>query len=255
MKKSYLFILFSNCLFVSAIFGKSAENDTGLIKKVLPPIQKFFVGNALDGAIFSTANIQNTTKTIYGQPTTTTTMGTIRFSLVVNVGFTFNFNLGRHIGLYTGIDVKNIGFIEKNEGGETVKRRTYNLGAPVGLKLGNMAARRGYIFLGGGMDMPFNYKEKSFAIRNEKTKTSEWFANNTPSLMPYVFAGMAISSGATFKVQYYPDNFLNTDYSNAGAKPYAGMDVHLILFSLGFNMRYGKHPDIVETHVADLKTM
>jgi hypothetical protein len=255
MKKSALFLLFSCLLFISPSLAKESV-DTGFIKKVLPPVEKFFVGNALDGAIFSTATIQNPTTSPSGSVTTTNTLGTIRFSLVINVGVTFNFNLNRHLGIYTGVDLKNIGFIEKDAGGETVKRRTYNLGAPLGIKIGNMAYKCGYLFLGGGMDVPVNYKEKTFVTRSGKTKLNEWFSSRTPSLMPYIFAGYAFGRGATFKIQYYPGNFLNTGYTSGSARPYAGMDVHLILVCLGFNLRYGKaHQALPDKHAADLKTM
>jgi hypothetical protein len=43
--------------------------------------------------------------------------------------------------------------------------------------------------------------------------------------MPYAFAGIAINKGFTFKAQYYPNNFLNPDFTTNGIKPYAGYDV------------------------------
>jgi hypothetical protein len=255
MKKGFLLFLLTSCLFCSAKFAQGQVKDTGLIKTVLPPIEKFYVGNSLDGAIFSTAMIQHTTNLVGGGTTTNNSSGTLRFTLVVNFGFTFNFNLSRHLGVYTGIDLKNIGFIEKFQDANTIKRRTYNIGAPLGIKIGNMAKKRAYIFLGGGMDIPVNYKEKTFVIRNQKNKNNYWLSDRTPAFMPYLFAGFAINRGATFKVQYYPNNFLNPDFVSGGAKPYAGMDVHLILLSLGVNLRYGKHPDFVGKHVSELKTM
>jgi hypothetical protein len=244
-------ILFLSFLISSAIISKGAETDTAN-KKKLPPIQKFFVGSALDGGIFSTATIQNTDA---ATNVTTSKNGTLRFSYILNFGFTFNFNLGRHFGLYTCIDIKNIGFIEKLNNGDIAKRRVYNVGAPVGIKVGNMTRKGHYIFLGGGADAPINYKEKKFVIRNQKAKFNEWFSSRTPAIMPYVFAGACVSKGVTLKAQYYPRNFLNPDFTTNNAKPYAGYDVHLILLSIGINIIYSKKHDIVNKHVAELNTI
>jgi hypothetical protein len=167
-------------------------------------------------------------------------------SLFLNAGFTFNWNLGRHFGIYTGIDVKNIGFIEKNAGGEIVKQRTYNLGVPLGIKIGNMVDKKFYVFLGGGADAPLNYREKTFVIRSQKTKFSEWFSQRTPSVMPYVFAGFAVSPGISFKIQYYPTNFLNPNFTDNGVQPYTGYNVNLILLSIGYAVPLKKQKDSVE---------
>jgi len=238
-------------LITSAVSAKLAVVDTGKITKILPHIQKFYLGTAFDGAIFSSATIQETDAAGF----TTNKLGIIRFTDVLNLGITFNYNFGRHLGMYIGIDVKNIGFIEKNAGAATVKRRTYNLGVPLGIKIGNMAAKRPYVFLGGGVDAPFNYREKTFVIRDQKTKFSEWFSNRTPAIMPYVFAGLAINGGITFKAQYYPNNFLNPNFTQDGIKPYAGYDVHLILFSLGIALPLSKKQDIVTKQVSGLNIM
>ena len=254
MKKYFLLILLT-CLCTPVLHAQGPLADADSLKRKLPPIQKFYVGSALDGAIFSTATIQSSATSASGVKTTLNATGTIRFSLVINTGLTFNFNLSRHLGIYTGIDLKNVGYIYKDPSGNTVKRRTYNLGAPLGIKVGNMARKRGYFFLGGGMDVPVQYKEKTFVIRSEKSKINEFFSDRTPLLMPYVFAGITLGNGGTLKVQYYPNNYLNPDFVTKGTMPYAGMDVHLILLSLGINIRYGKHPDMVTKQVEQLKTM
>ncbi len=250
-------ILFICCLFTSALYAKVPAFDSANTKK-LPPIRKFYVGTNTDAGIFSTATIQKKEQLInpgggYNY-TTVNSMGIIRFSYIINFGFTFNFNLGRHFGLFTGVDLKNIGFIEHDNSGATVKRRTYNIGAPIGIKIGNMADKGSYLFLGVGEDVPVNYKEKKFVIRNQKTKFNEWFSNATPTLMPYAFAGLALKNSISVKLQYYPGNFLNPNYTKNGLQPYYGYDVHLMMLSIGFPMRLGKHKDIVTKHVADLNT-
>ena len=248
-----LFFLFT----VSAASAKipGATDKDSITIKMRPHVRKFFIGTALDAGILSSATIDRKYQSYFGGPvTTSSTYGTIRFSYILNFGLTFNFNFGRHFGVYTGADIKNIGFIEKPASGGTVKQRTYNLGAPIGIKIGNMADKRSYFFFGGGADFHINYKEKTFEIRNQKTKYNEWFSNATPMFMPYVFAGFVVPHGISFKFQYYPNNFVNPDYSRNGYQMNAGTTVHLMLLSLGFTAPWGKKQDIVKKRVSDLKT-
>lgn len=217
----------------------------------LPPVYKFYVGTSMEGPMLSGASIDHP-----GSPSS----GTLRFSYFFNLGTTFNFNLSRHFGVFTGFDLKNIGFIE-NIDDRTIKRRTYNLGVPVGIKIGDMAIKHPYLFLGGGLDLPINYKEKSFPSsgRFHKTKFNEWFSNRTPHLMPYVFAGVALKHGLTLKVQYYPNNFLNPDFTDNNVprkKPYANYNVHLFALTVGMNVPTGKRHkrDIIKVKISDLHT-
>lgn len=239
---------------LSASVAMAQKSSDSSFKSMQPHVQKFYVGGATDGAIFSTATIQNSKLSAAGTPVVTDKMGTLRFSYFFNYGFTFNYNASRRVGLYTGIDVKNLGFIE-NVNGTTIKRRTYNVGIPLGLKIGNMTRKGFFVFLGGGVDIPVNYKEKAFVLRNQKTKFNEWFSERTPQVMPYVFAGVKIRKGITFKAQYYLNNFLNPDYTTAGVMPYAGYEVHPVLFTVGVVTRYSKKHDLVKKQITGLRTM
>jgi len=63
-------------------------------------------------------------------------------------------------------------------------------------------------------------------------------------LMPYIFAGVAYR-GTTFKIQYYPTNFLNENFEQklvggGTLKPFAGKNVNLLLFSIGRDMSFGR---------------
>jgi hypothetical protein len=224
-----LFVLF--CYFPGLECLAQKPADTAKIEEPLPPIRKFYVGSSMDGAILSMSSV-----TLNGAtPSSLTEVA--RFSYFINWGFTFNFNLSRHFGVYTGIDLKNIGFIEHdNISGMTIKRRTYNVGAPVGVKIGNMGLKRWYFFMGGGADIPVNYKQKTYALRNQKQKFNEWFSDRTPQVMPYIFAGIAVNRGVTVKAQYYPNNFINPDFATNGTHPYAGYDVHISMLSLGISV-------------------
>ena len=114
--------------------------------------------------------------------------------------------------------------------------RSYNVGIPLGIKIGNMDDKKAFGFIGGGIDKPINYKQKQYLVRNQKTVNfNEWFSGRTPQLMPYVFIGAAINQGAVFKLQYYPGNFLNPDFKTSkGLEPNYGYDVHVLVLSIGY---------------------
>jgi hypothetical protein len=244
--KIFLPILLASCLINSVTFAQDAPamSDNPVHSPFLarhPNIRKFYIGSALDGAIFSTAKIHRDANAFDPTGPTGTAvdkMGIIRFTWFVNLGLTFNFNFSPHVGMYTGVDIKNIGYIEQNNG-YTLKRRVYNIGAPLGLKIGNMGHHGNYFFAGGGLDVAINFQEKLFKERDNKTKINEWWSDRTPRTMPYAFIGGCFRQHVSVKLQYYMNNFMNTDYQdNEGNFIYQGTDVHLILLSVGFNMHF-----------------
>lgn len=214
-----------------------------------PSFTRFFIGNSLDGGIFSLASI--TRRAVTSTQQTEDVRGKLRFTYFFNFGFTFNYNLNQHLGVYTGLDVKNVGYIDE-VGGVTIKRRTYNVGVPVGIKIGNMARKKSYMFLGAGIDAPFNYKEKQYAERGKKTKFNEWMSDRTPRIMPYVFAGYARKRIA-LKLQYYPNNYMNPDFTNSnGTMPYYKDNVQLFLISFGYTTPMGKKRDMMKKQIKTL---
>jgi len=240
-KKIFLPVLLACSLVSISLLAQppgTVKPDTRFLRNA-QNIRKFYVAGGLDAAIFSSSIIHHDA---VGTTPAINTIGTLRFTYFVNVGLTLNFNFSKHVGLFTGADVKNIGYIEQTNG-YSEKRRVYTIGAPLGLKFGNMAHHKGYVFLGGGLDFPFNYQEKYFSDNNRysQTRLNEWFSDRTPDVMPYVFFGAKFSHGITAKVQYYPNNFMNPDFTNSsGVKPYYGTDVNLILFTIGFSMMHAE---------------
>lgn len=169
---------------------------------------------------------------------------TLRVSNVMNIGITLNHDFGKAMGIYTGIGIRNIGFIEKVAVADsTIKRRVYCAEVPVGIKIGSLYRRR-YLVLGGGGDFAFNYKEKGFVKRGSKEKFNEWLSERTPLFMPFVFVGFSFNPGLVLKLQYYPQNFLNTGYTDtkSGTKPYAGYNVNLLMLNLGVDIHHHKPP-------------
>lgn len=205
--------------------------------------KKFYASSDFDGAIFSTALKED----LPGGPGR---VNTIRFTYL-NLGIRLNYDFSDVVGVFSGLSVKNIGFIEKSNvvPDSTIKRRVYSAGVPLGLKVGNLKNKT-YFFFGGGVDLPLNYREKGFVKRTDKDKFNEWFSDRVPSYMPFAFAGVTLN-GVYLKAQYYPNNFMNPDYTvqpNVGFpyKPYALYDIQLLTFSIGLDIRYSNKFVIVK---------
>lgn len=167
----------------------------------------------------------------------------LRFTFGVNVGVNYNYDFDDNFSASIGLNIKNIGFTDKI-GDMTIKRRVYNLGIPIGFKVGNLW-RKSYAIVGGGIDLPLNYREKSWTDRDDKKKMSEWFSDRTPDVMPFLFAGMSFKKGTVVKFTFYPSNFFNTSYEETHdgitTRPYRGYDARLLTFSLGFDLAMMSH--------------
>ncbi len=218
-----------------AAFSVSCIAQTATTDPLPPKANKMYASSSLDGALFSLPFL-----------TVSNSSAIPRFSYFINSGMNFNRDLSQHFGIYTGIGVKNLGYIEKytNTTGSgwsnsTIKHRVYAIGVPVGIKIGNLKSKGTYCLLGGGIDIPTNYKEKVFTNgRNNKHKFNEWFSDRVNPVMPYIFAGICINSGFTVKLQYYPGNFMNQNYTSNGQKPYEGYESHIGLLSLSYNVKH-----------------
>lgn len=199
------------------------------------PTQKVYTSTDFDIFLLSTSVLEKT-----GMDSKLTP---VRFTAIPFLGLNVNYDFSSRVGLYTGLNIKNIGFIEKSKNPDsTIKRRIYTIGVPLGLKIGKIKYGN-YVILGVGADLPFNYREKGFTDRGNKTKFNEWFSDRTPRIMPYAFIGAHLNPVLTFKLQYYPSNFLNQDYktvntSGAEVKPYAAYKVSTILLTAGIDIPF-----------------
>ncbi len=241
--KSYLTLLLTALCLTAGFssFAQSATDTSAVVEEMDDEIaivpehhHPRYFSNALDAGILSAAAFE--------KPGMDRQLTYLRFSFIANIGFHFNYDFDEHFGMFTGLGIKNIGFTEKISD-STVKRRVYTIGVPIGFKIGNLAGRR-YFLMGGGVDVTFNYKEKA-KKGSDKHKMSEFFSDQTASVMPYLFAGFSIKPGVTFKAQFYPGNFFNTDYETENAagttyRPYRGYDARLLFLSLGLDIHYRK---------------
>ncbi len=151
--------------------------------------------------IFSFADIEKSDGTSPNNP--------MRFTMFFHAGNIVHYDFSEYAGLYSGWALRNIGFITE-ENDIKIKRRTYSIGIPIALKLGDMK-NRVYVYGGGSYELFFHYKHKRF-IDGEKEKQSEWFSDRTDRFAPSLFAGIQFPKGFNLRFKYYPNNFLNTDF-------------------------------------------
>jgi len=142
-------------------------------------------------------------------------------------------------GIYTGIGIRNVGFIVK-QNDTLIKRRNYYVGIPLALKFGNLKRDR-YVFIGAEAELALNYKEKRFVSDDRVSKFNEWFSNRTPMFMPSLFAGINFENGYSIKFKYYLNDFLDKNYESNSIKPYKDISSsNVFYFSVAANIRDGK---------------
>lgn len=171
----------------------------------------------------------------------------MRWSPVINLQGMLNFDFSDHIGLFTGLAIRNVGFImDQYKDPVTDKQykkifRTYNGAIPVGIKLGNM--KRAFLYGGIEFELPFLYKEKTFegTSRSNKLKTQTyWFTERVNTMQQAVFFGIQLPYGGNLKFKYYLTKLLNNDFKETldgvEIKPYQYLDANIFYFSLNLNL-------------------
>ena len=188
----------------------------------------------------------------------------MRFTVWFHFQQYWNYDFNNNVGVMFGVSMRNIGFISEPEqfyfhGDKVtynnntvssqlskVKQRTYTLGVPVALKVGNFD-KGFYFFAGGEYEYAFHYKEKVW-VDNEKKKYSEWWGDEVTQFLPSVFAGVTFAKGATIKFKWYLENFMNqnhkakmVDLNNPGGplltiEPYKNYNVQLFYVSLAWTI-------------------
>lgn len=166
----------------------------------------------------------------------------LRFSPFFNSQNHINKDLNSAFGVFTGLNLRNVGFIYEHADGNTrTKHRNYNIGIPAGIKLGNVDAT--FLYAGYEIEFPINYKEKTFVNEKRTDRFNVWFSKRVPSFYHTVMAGIQFKGGANLKFKYYLTGFFNKDFTETingiPMKPYANMDVHVFYVSLSFDMLRG----------------
>jgi hypothetical protein len=218
------------CLCQFAVFAQ----DTTTVQKSAKLRQHVYPSVGGDGPILSFANVK------YGGEHVSTAP---RFTLFFNMGRNYNYDFSKYVGIFSGINLKNIGIITK--GSDTLdvklKRRVYTLGVPFGIKIGDVRGQSFFFFLGGQYDLALNYKEKQFLDGKKVKKFNAWFSDRTPLLIPSLFAGFRFYPGIGLKVQYYPNDFFNKDYKQTVAGvttyPYRNTESKMFFVTLTYDFR------------------
>ena len=185
-----------------------------------------FYGSGGSEMIFSFATIDNNGNT----------QGDVmRWSPVLNLQAFANLDIANTIGFFTGLGCRNVGFIYNvPDTNITMKYRTYNLGIPIGLKIGKLDFM--FIFAGYEIEFPFNYKEKKFE-NDHKDKYVAWFTNRVEPVQHTLMAGVQFPYGLDLKFKYYLTNFHNMNYVDGnGEKPYENLKSNIFYFSLSWDL-------------------
>ena len=167
-----------------------------------------------------------------------------RFSTFFNVQTQFHYDMQEKFGVFTGINIRNVGFIfDDPVVPETrYKVRTYTLGIPFAFKLGEVS--RSFFFGGYELELPFNYKQKTFVNEEKTDKFDVWFSKRTPTVYHTLFAGFQGPHGTQLKFKYYLTNFFNKNYSAVDANgdityPYQGFNANVFYVSLSVQILKG----------------
>jgi hypothetical protein len=170
----------------------------------------------------------------------------MRWSPVFNPAGHLNYNFSENFGLNFGLALRNVGFIPKFDADpndpELIDRlivRTYNLGLPLGVKIGNLHQDDPlFLFLGYELELPMHFRQREFSGSDRENTSSSWFSDRTPTLMNSVFAGIQLPNGTAIKFKYYITEFFNPDFStNQGGvieQPYRDFNANVFYFSLEF---------------------
>ncbi len=138
----------------------------------------------------------------------------LRFTCFFHLGQYWHLNITDNIGFYSGLAIRNVGFIYDEPIPQKTIRRSYTLGVPLALKLGAFN-KHTYILGGGEYELLFHYKGKRWNSSDRsgtKIKDSEWFSDKTNRFVPSAFAGIQFPGGLNVKFKYYLDDFLNLNY-------------------------------------------
>ena len=181
----------------------------------------------------------------------------LRYTIFLNAGQYWHVDFTNSIGLYSGLALRNVGFIYDTDIPSKTIRRSYNLGVPLALKLG-VFEKHLYIFGGAEYELLFHYKGKRWDSNDRngtKYKDTEWFSSKTKRFVPSVFGGIQFPGGFNIKYKYYLDHFLNSGYvgtdlgnQNTSFSDYKAIQMHYI--SVCWQFRTDQISKVIQDKVA-----
>ena len=228
MKKILSFVL---VLLSSQLWAQSGDDLNSMFKSDYTHVTKRIYRSNASEFIFSGAQLSINDVSFSTIP---------RFSMFYHQYFKLHYDFSKYFGLYSGLSLRNIGFIYYDDFDSTkYKFRSYSTGIPLAIKLGNLDERKIFYF-GGHIEYLFHFKQKDFQYK-VKTKSSEWFSKAVIPIQPSVFAGYQYKS-LNVTLHYYFNNFLNPDYfsRSLNARPFIDYKSQLYFLSIGFDILHKK---------------
>jgi hypothetical protein len=166
---------------------------------------------------------------------------TLRFEPFINIETFYNIDFSKNVGLFSGLAIRNVGYIYDNytdpDDGAVYKKkfRSYNIGVPLGLKIGNLD--RMYLYGGYEVELAWLYKERTYEDGDKIDKITGWFSDRQNLFQHGPMVGIQFPYGTNIKFKYYLSEFHNQDYVNSiGNKPYGGLKSNIFYFSLNIIM-------------------
>lgn len=133
----------------------------------------------------------------------------VRFSGFFHFQTQAHYDFNKFAGVYTGIGMRNVGFINKLNDSVRIKQRSYSLGIPFAVKLGDMNERV-WVAAGAEAELMFAYKQKVF-YGGQKFKNHKWFSDKVNLFNSSVFAEVKFKRGGYIRAKYYLKDFLQKD--------------------------------------------
>lgn len=128
----------------------------------------------------------------------------------------FNYQQQLHVdfsksaGLYSGIGVRNVGFINRiseTDTDYTVKERSYALAFPLVFTFGNLQDGPS-IGIGGEAEFMVAWKRKVILDGKKIDKPHEWFSDETSPINPSLLLELKFHKRQYIRVKYYLADFL-----------------------------------------------
>lgn len=165
----------------------------------------------------------------------------LRWSPVFNFAAHANKDFSDNFGMNIGLAVRNVGFItdiaQQDDGVDKLKFRTYNLGIPIGIKLGKLSQEKPFfLFAGYELELPFHYKQKEFDGGERTDRRTAWFSDRVNTIQQSVWGGIQFPQGFALKAKYYLTDFFDPDYERTEDgvtfNPYENFNATIFYFSI-----------------------
>ena len=157
MKKNTFYSMVACILLVTSFTNLKAQEQSN---------KKLYSSTSLE-LIFSFADVSADSVSV---------SNVMRFSPVFNFQWLINYDISKNFGVFSGLDIRNLGFIRENltlDPNLKFKHRVYTLGLPLGLKVGNINDGV-FVYFGGQIEWTMNYKEKRFENNDKVDSFVEW---------------------------------------------------------------------------------